>query len=336
MAIALGTYVRFHANDTNVIRMTSDAERAAAVVDLDRLRGGTQPPAHLKPFWARYVAAVASLPSIRCHIRGGTGVVASTLPRGAGLSSSASLEIALALAFGYDLGATDPGEMVNENERGMLLARACQEAEHLATGVSCGVMDQIAITFGIADHALLIDFAQHPEPSIQPVLIPEDLEILVVQSATTRRLSNSAYEQRRLECVKAAAVVGPLASASVGDIAAIADPTIAARAHHVITECERVRDFVQALESGDYAAAGSAMTRSHHSLSLQFGVSTRDLDSLVEELSGNRHIYGARLTGAGFGGCVVALCQAGKVNPDDQSQPAWILRPAVGANLGSA
>ncbi len=330
MAIELGTRVAFRADRTGSLLITSDAEPEPAVIDLAELRAGSRYPAQLAPFWARYVAGVATAAGVGELVQGGTGAVTSRLPRGAGLSSSASLEVALALAFG--------GDALVETSSRMQIARACQDAEHRATGVKSGLMDQIAILFGATDHATLIDFGKRPDPLVQQVAIPDELEVLVVASTTSRRLAGSAYAARRAECIQASEIVGPLGSASVDSLAAIEDPVLAARARHVVTECARVRQFVEALESADFAAAGALMTASHLSLSRDFEVSTPELDSLVEDLVGDRHIFGARLTGAGFGGCAVALCRAGTVHPEtvhpeERRRPSWVLRPSQGAQI---
>lgn len=325
MAVRMGTQVSFSPNVTGSLVITSDAEPEPAVVDLTQVRSSARSPIQLEPFWARYAAGVATTPVVAHLLRGGTGTVTSNLPRGAGLSSSASLEVALALALG--------GDALVESTSKMELARACQDAEHRATGVKSGLMDQIAILFAATGHATLIDFSKHPSPSLQQVSIPEELEVLVVASATSRRLAGSAYARRRAECMQAAEIVGSLGSASIDSLAAIMDPVLAARARHVVTECRRVRHFVQALEGGDFAAAGASMTASHQSLSHDFEVSTPELDSLVEDLVSDRRILGARLTGAGFGGCAVALCRAGTIQPGEHGKPSWVIRPAQGAQL---
>jgi galactokinase len=233
--------------------------------------------------WGPFVDAVAV--EVGEH-DGFTGRVTSTLPIGAGLSSSASLEVAIALA----LGATGD------------VAALCQRAEQRATGVPCGRMDQLASVHGVDGHALLIDCSTY---EITPVPVPDDVEIVVVHSGEARTLATSAYAQRRAELEAG-------------------DPR---RVRHVDTENRRVRAFADALRAGDIASAGAAMTESHASLRDDYEVSTDALDALVERLLATPGVHGARLTGAGFGGCVVALSDVGCLHE------GWIVRPSGGARV---
>ena len=251
-----------------------------------------QDPATVEPSWGRYVAGVAA---VLGATEGLVGTVESDLPLGSGLSSSAALEVATALALGDD---GSPLEV----------ARRCQMAEQRATGVPCGIMDQLASTAGVRGHALLIDCATM---EITPVPVPDRASVWVVHSGQERRLVGSAYADRRAECERAAAVVGPLPSAALDRIDELDDPVARARARHVRTECDRVQDFAAALSAGDLATAGALMVASHRSLRDDFQVSTDGLDRLVEELCALDGVHGARLTGAGFGGCVVALADPG-------------------------
>src|SRR5262249_54168572 len=163
-------------------------------------------------------------------------------------------------------------------------------------GVPCGVMDQLASAAGVAQHALLIDC---DALSVEPVPMPDGASIVVVHSGTQRALVDSAYAQRRRSCERAAAIVGPLATASLEEIA---DAELRARARHVVTENQRVRDFAAALRREDLGACGVLMRESHQSLASDFAVSTPALDALVQRMSARPGVYGARLTGAGFGG----------------------------------
>jgi galactokinase len=302
MAIELGTTVTLEpGGDTVMLRST--ASPGEAVVGLDVAR-----PREVDPPWARYVAGVVA--AIRPHA-GGRGTVATTLPIGAGLSSSAALELSVALALGFE---GPPRE----------LARACQRAEQLASGVPCGIMDQLASAAGRQGEALLIDCTSL---EITGVALPPDAEVLVVNSGQSRALAGSAYAERRRQCEEAAAVVGPLRNATVADLAAIADPVLRARARHVITENERVQAFAGALLAGDLGEAGGLMLASHRSLAVDFEVSTPVLDALVADLVARPGVAGARLTGAGFGGCVVALVEAGAV----QDAGGWRVHPSAGA-----
>ena len=248
----------------------------------------------LQPSWGRYVAAVAELLGASV---GFVGEVHSDLPLGAGLSSSASLEVSAALALGAEVPRLD-------------LARLAQAAEVRAVGVPCGLLDQLSSTFGVADHALLIDFRTL---AIIPVPLPADCEIVVVHSGQERTLAGSAYAERRAACEAATDVVGALPSASLDDLSRIADPIVRRRALHVVTECARVHAAVAALRDGDLPAFGARMVESHASLRDDFEVSTPTLDALVDRLLALPGVHGARLTGAGFGGCVVAVTEPGAI-----------------------
>ena len=302
MAIEWGTTVEVRLGGTRV-ELTSSAEPEPALVDLD-----VADPRTVTPSWARYVAGVVAVIG---PTEGAVGTVHSTLPVGAGLSSSASLEVAVALALGFD------GEPMD-------LALACQRAEHLASGVPSGVMDQLASVLGAEGHALLIDFSSL---DIVPVPVPDGVEVVVVDSGQPRALAGSAYAERRAQCEAAAEVIGPLRQATVDDVAGLDDQLLRRRARHVVTENQRVLDFADCLRAGDLTAAGRLMAASHASLASDFEVSTDALDALVEELSAAPGVYGARLTGAGFGGCVVALA--------DAASPVrgWRLHPSPGATV---
>jgi len=318
MAIDLGTTVYVEPADTARLLVRSDSEAGSADVaidvplDPDLLR-------RLQPPWARLVAATVAVVRPQC---GGWATVTSTVPVGAGLSSSAALEVALALALGFE----GPP---------LALARACQRAEHAATGVPSGLLDQLAVTGAVEGCALLIDFASNTTTT---VAVPEDVEILVVHSGVRRALAHTAYAARRAECDAAAFRLGPLGRIEPEAAIALPDAVLRRRARHVVTECDRVRWFAQALEQHDLVEAGRLLRASHRSLAEDFEVSTPELDELVAELSAMPGVYGARLTGAGFGGCVVALSEPGAIDPATLGRPAWRVRPSAAARVvqGSA
>ena len=308
MALELGTTVEFEPDSSATeITLESAAEREPAVVPLD-----VTDPAGVEPGWARYVAGVVW--AVR-PASGGRGRITTTLPVGAGLSSSAALEVAVALAVGFE------GEPLP-------LAEACQRAEQAASGVPCGIMDQLASAAGVDGHALLIDCTTR---AVTPVALPpaEECEVVVVHSGQQRALAGSAYAERRAQCEAAAAIVGPLRDATPRDLDASEDPVVRARARHVVTENGRVEAFVHAMQNHDLDGAGRLMLASHASLRDDFDVSTPVLDRLVEQLAATPGVFGARLTGAGFGGCTVALARPGALGDID----GWRVRPGAGARL---
>ena len=313
MAIDLDTTVTFVPDSSGRVVLRSASETEPADVDVDvpldpRVLQGVEPR------WAGYVAAIVA--AVRPS-SGGTGTVTTSLPIGAGLSSSAALEVATALALGCD---PEP----------LVLARTCQHAEQAATGVPTGIMDQLVVSAAREGFALMIDFA---DLSMEPVAIPAGVEVVVVHSGETRRLEESAYAQRRMECEAAASRVGPLGQLDPEVAGALPDSLLRRRARHVASESARVRLFADALRARDLPEAGRLMTASHHSLADDYEVSTPGLDSLVESLVGRPGVYGARLTGAGFGGCVVALAEPGAIDVGAFRTPAWRVHAARGAHL---
>ena len=299
MAINRWTEIRAIPADTISLHSDDEAEPAELQLEIDD-------PHHVEPHWARYVAGVVA--EMRPY-GGFIGTVATDIPIGAGLSSSAALELAVALALGFD------GDALS-------LAQLCRRAEIRASGVPCGIMDQLVIAAGVADHALLIDCG---DLTIEPVRIPDDVDI-VVKFIAQRALVGSAYARRVAECETAESLIGPLRTTDLSDTSAIADPVIRARAQHVVSENQRVREFAAALRTGDLAAAGSLMVASHHSLRDLYATSTPVMDEAVEQLMSRPGVYGARMTGGGFGGCVVALTEPGAI--DD----GWVVRAVDGAH----
>jgi galactokinase len=193
-----------------------------------------------------------------------------------------------------------------------------------------GIMDQLVTTSAVEGAALLIDFA---DLSARPVLVPEAAEFVVVHSGQSRNLPVTAYAARRAECEAASYHLGPLGHVDPEAILGIPDPTLRRRARHVVTECDRVRWFARAMVAGDLGEAGRLMIASHQSLATDFEVSTPALDQLVAKLLEVPGVHGARLTGAGFGGCVVALTEPGALDPDDFPAGAWRVRASKAASV---
>jgi galactokinase len=289
------------------IELVSSDQTTPAVVQLSE-----DDPFHVTPEWARYVAGVVY--EMR-PTRGFKGTVTTTIPSGAGLSSSAALEVAVGLALGFDGTATE-------------LAVLAQRAEQNASGVPCGIMDQLSIAAGNNLGPTLIDCH---ELTVTSVPFPEDLDIVVVYGHH-RTLLGSEYATRVKECAEAEAIIGPLRLAVPADCAQIADAVVRSRARHVISENQRVRDFVAAMHADARAAAGRLMVESHNSLRDDYHTSTSHMDTLVADLSARKGVWGARMTGGGFGGCVVALTEPG-VFETDEDKRVWVVHPAPGAHL---
>jgi galactokinase len=245
-------------------------------------------PDKVTPSWGRYVAGVAA--EMQNHAQGFDGEISCTIPIGAGLSSSAALEVATALAL-------------NDISTPIERAKLCQRAEFRSVGVPCGIMDQLTVTSGIRDHALLIDCHAL---TISPVQLPNDVKV-VVQFIAERKLASSSYTERVAQCNAAEQIVGPLRLANLSSLASITDETIFRRARHVVSENQRVRDFAAMMRTGDLKSAGQLMIESHNSLDADFETSTPQMNSAVAAAIAQPGVFGARMTGGGFGGCIVIL-----------------------------
>ena len=279
-----------------LVRLDS-GERDGFDLDKPRPRAGT---------WLDYVAGTAwALAEAGLPLTGLRGVVASTLPTSAGLSSSAAIELASAWALLHDAAPDiDPFE----------LARRCQRAENAYVGVRSGLMDQFAEACGVADAAVLLDCRSS---EWRPIPLPHDLVLVVCHTGSTRPLERSEYNVRRSQCE---AVVAALARDhpevhSLRDVtpellaeaAGRLEPVAARRAQHVVSENARVGATVAALAARDLDAVGALFAASHASLRDQFDVSSPELDAMVEIAGGVPGVIASRMTGAGFGGCTVNL-----------------------------
>jgi galactokinase len=251
--------------------------------------------------WAEYVKGVAwALQEAGCRLQGWEGVLAGDVPRGAGLSSSAALELATARAF-----ATVSDLPWNAAE----MAKLCQRAENDWVGMQCGIMDQMISAAGRADHGLLID-CRSLETELVP--LPMGTVVMVLDTGTRRDLVDSAYHERHRQCEAAARFFGVPALRDVnieqfearsGEL----DEVTRRRARHVITENARTLQAAEAMHRGDRVEIGRLMNGSHASLRDDFEVSSRELDVMVSCAAAEDGCYGARMTGAGFGGCAIAL-----------------------------
>jgi galactokinase len=259
------------------------------------------------PRWAQYVAGVAEKLRATGELTGGfEAALWGNVPLGGGLSSSAALEVAAAeglqVLFDIDLGPEET-------------ARLCQTVEHEYVGVQCGIMDQMAVRLGRTGHALSLDCRSLDYEHV-PLPLGE-ATIVIADSRVSRELSGSKYNERRSECEDGVAHFRQHDDSveTLRDVdrdlfkhhAAELDETTRRRCRHVITENERVQKSVHALREGDLEAFGALMSASHESLKENYEVSTTELDHLVETARTTEGVYGARMTGAGFGGCVVCL-----------------------------
>ena len=260
------------------------------------------------PRWALYPAGVAWTLRERGYSPGGLdAVMTSDLPMNAGLSSSAAFELAFGLAW------QTLGDLKLER---MQLAQVCQKAENNYVGVNCGLMDQFACAHGVARHALFFDVRTL---NWQPLPLPPGTTVVVANSGIQRELAASAYNQRRQTCQEAVRIfmeylpgIRALRDVSLSQLDEFEKHLPAQakdKARHVIEEIERVRQGCLCLARDDAAGFGKLMIESHASLRDLYEVSLPELDRLVEDAIGIDGCFGARLTGAGFGGCTVNLVE---------------------------
>jgi galactokinase len=263
-------------------------------------------PADLRPLqercWANYILGVADeLRNLHVPIRGFTADVSGDLPIGAGLSSSAACELATAL-FLLKLFAARLAPLE--------IAKACQRAEHRYVGVQSGLLDQMISLYGRADHAVFFDCRSE---EIRCVPFPAELALVIAQSGKKRELAQGEYNLRREQTHAAARALGARALRDVSSAELDRRSDLSAllhrRASHVIGENERVWRALKLLEAGDGIGFGKLMSESHESSRQNFENSTPELDLLVSIAQDLPGVLGARLTGAGFGGATVTLCE---------------------------
>jgi galactokinase len=254
--------------------------------------------------WSNYERGVAwALQGAGYTLSGLDGVITGDVPIGSGLSSSAAIEVATALAF-QTLGDLD----LDDVERALL----CQKAENQFVGMNCGIMDQYIVSLGKRGHALLID-CRSLEYELVPV--PDGCDVVICDTKKRRGLVDSEYNRRREECERGSSILGvkALRDVSVETFAARQgelDEITRMRCRHVITENQRTLNGVTALRNGDVARFGALMNDSHTSLRDDYEVSCRELDIMVEAAQRQPGTLGSRMTGAGFGGCTVSLVRS--------------------------
>ncbi|KLV42648.1 galactokinase [Aeromonas caviae] len=252
--------------------------------------------------WANYVRGVVKYLLLRgCQLTGADLVISGNVPQGAGLSSSASLEVAVGQIF---------KEMNHLDISQADIALNGQLAENRFVGCNCGIMDQFISALGQQDHALLIDCRSL---DTRPVSIPADIDVVIINSNVRRGLVDSEYNTRRAQCEEAARHFGvkalrDLTMTQFTERANELDPVVASRARHVISENERTLAAADALANEDMVMMAELMALSHASMRDDFAITVPAIDALVDmikEIIGSRG--GVRMTGGGFGGCVVAL-----------------------------
>ena len=305
MPIAIDRWTRVRATPAAGRRLTirSEGFSDAAEIDLDSLGAGRTGS------WIDYVTGVAAvLERSGWRLSGAELAVDSTVPIGAGLSSSAALETSVGYAL-LDL-AGHPVDLT-------ALAKACQLAEHEFAGTRCGLMDQFVACHGRRGHAMLLDTRSL---TVEWLPLPDDVRIVVCNSMITHALAANEYNSRRADCETGVRVL----SGMFPSVRALRDVTldqietarsvlpdrVFRRCRHVVTENGRVQAAAAALRKNDLGTFGRQMAASHASLRDDYDVSTPELDLLVDIAGECQGVYGARLTGGGFGGCTVNLVRA--------------------------
>jgi len=292
-AIHLGVTVRARKDSSNRITVSSTTNGRRAEIDIPSIAR-----LHTES-WANYpLGVIETLRQTGFPLGGTTIDIDSNLPLGAGLSSSAALEVATAFALRelYQL-PLDP----------MQIARLCQRAENEFVGVQCGLLDQASSVFGQAGKAILLDFRS---VTAEPVGLPSEVAILLLASGIPHALTGGEYNERREQCARAAALLGVTAlreTTTAAVQAAKMDPVVQRRALHITGENERVSRGIKALRRDDPETFGQLMFESHRSSRDNFENSTPALDCLVEIAEQTSGVYGSRLTGGGFGGSTVSL-----------------------------
>ena len=297
MAIDRAVWIALRPRQDRQVDIHSLDLNQSATFSLDGLR-------YEQANWVEYLKGVAwALQDAGYRLQGWEGVISGDVPRGAGLSSSAAIELATARAFQAVSGF--PWDAA-------AMAKLGQRAENRWVGVNCGIMDQMISAAGLAGHALLIDCRTL---DFEPAPLPSGTAVVILDTATRRGLVDSAYNERRAQCEAAARFFGvpALRDVSVEQFDARAgelDELTRRRARHVVSENARTLAAAEAMRQGDAAELGRLMDASHASLRDDFEVSSRELDIMVRCAQRVPGCLGARMTGAGFGGCAVALVDA--------------------------
>ena len=291
VAIGLGCYAASAPNRQGLLRIYSENLKQARQWPIEQL-GQLRPSGD----WSDYAIGVAQQLQLS---RGRDLLIYSTVPIGAGMSSSAALEVSAALAMGWGGGLPS-----------LELAKLCRRTENEFIGLPSGIMDPYVAVFGRENAAVLIDCRSLTSESVE---LPAGVAIVAVNSMIKRELGRSAYRERAEQCAEAEREIGSLRDATADSVRMIRDPIARKRARHVVTENQRVADFVAASRRGDLAGMGRQLVASHRSLQHDYEVSSDELDFLVETALAIPGIFGARMMGGGFGGCTVNLVDPGAV-----------------------
>jgi galactokinase len=340
-AIEFYCWVAVGPREDRKLNIYSEEFSTAAEADLDF---AAQQPSKT---WSDYPVGVAlQLDQAGFGLRGANLLIESEVPMGAGLSSSAAIEVATALALSDQSGWTPDR---------VQLAQLCQKAENEFVGARVGIMDQFVSLHGQEDHALMLDCRAL---SFESLLIPDSVKLVISNTMVKHELASSEYNRRRADCeeaVRRLAGVLPgiraLRDVSLDQLeehGPILSEVIYKRALHIVTENARVLDSAEALRSGDIARFGMRMAESHRSLRDLYEVSCRELDLMVDLAYQQKGVYGARMTGGGFGGATINLVDARyagefkeKMAKSYQRETGlvpqiYICRPAEGASSVSA
>jgi galactokinase len=302
-AIELSTWVAINKRDDHTLHIHSENYSEAVQLALDNLNG---PP---RSHWSDYVRGIAALiQSTFGKLEGANLLIDSDVPIGAGLSSSAAIEVAVALALSTLSGVNMPG---------LQMAKLAQRAEHEYTGTLCGLMDQFIAVFGRADHALLLDCRSLES---RPLPLPKNIDLVICNSGVKHELASGEYNCRRADCETGVKLLQPC----IAGLTSLRDVTpeslnqykdrlpeiVYHRCRHVVSENQRVLAAANALEFNDSTEFGKLMYASHASLRDDYEVSCKELDLLVEMASELDGVYGARMMGGGFGGSTINLVAA--------------------------
>jgi len=295
--------------------------------------------AHGKNHWSNYPLGVAwALEGARKHLRGANLLITGEVPLGAGLSSSAAIEVAAGFALLHESGlAIDLSE----------LASLCQKAENEFVGARVGIMDQFVSCHGRASYALLLDCRSL---EYKPAKLPSGIQLVICNTMVRHEIGTSQYNVRRAQCEEGVSVLREalpevralrdVTFVQLEEHRALLNPTVYSRCRHVVSENHRTQEAIRALNTGNLSAFGRLMRGSHRSLREDYEVSCKELDLMVEIASAQPGVIGARMTGGGFGGCTINLVESSAVEAFKQNVAATYyaktgLKPEIYVSLAS-